>query len=62
MSLLEKGINTFFTQASDGSHAEVIVGDALPIQRGYLTTTPDGSTEDNLTNLPSLGVTVFNQL
>ncbi len=56
---LQTGTNSFFVQALDGSHSEVVVGDALPIHRNYLTTTPDGSKEDNLTNLPSLGVTIF---
>ena len=59
MDRLDKGINTFFVHASDGSQAEVVVGDALPIHRGYLTTTSDGSKEDNLASLPALGVTIF---
>jgi Protein of unknown function (DUF3892) len=54
MSRIRAGINTFFVEGSDGSHAEVVVGNALPVGRSYLTTTPDGSKEDNLSQLPPL--------
>ncbi|WP_414686303.1 DUF3892 domain-containing protein [Mycobacterium sp.] len=56
---LQAGRNTFFVQAPDGSHSEVVVGNAPPIDRLYLRTTPDSSKEANLSTLPPFGPTDF---
>lgn len=52
VNLILSSTNSFFEKGKDGSQANVIVSDALNLGHDYLTTTPDASTEDNLSTLP----------
>ena len=58
VALIQKGTNSFFVAGADGSSANVIVSDALKVGHLYLTTTPDGSKEDNLLSLPPCPTTI----
>jgi len=61
--LIEAGTNSFFVHGDDGSQADVQVIDNDPhIHHAYLKTVPDGSLEDNLSQLPpSASVLVHTQ-
>jgi len=63
VSLIQSGVNSFYVVGADGSRSTVLVSDKPIDGQGgldtYLTTTPDGSVEDNLDSLPPFSLTQF---